>query len=188
LPVPAPPSAARERILGVATALFYKEGYRAIGVDRVIAEADVAKATFYKHFPAKDDLIAAVIEAAGAKAALWQEGLVAGRAEPLFALVEGLMSVATAPHCVGCMFQGSASEFPDIGHPGHKAALEVKRWTLRFLADQAKAQGVPQPESTAEAVFLLIEGVWASVRMFGPGAPVRHVPALVRRLCAAPQA
>ena len=59
---------ARERIIDVAGPLFYREGYRAIGVDRVIAEASVAKATFYNHFPAKDDLIVAWIEKAEASA------------------------------------------------------------------------------------------------------------------------
>ncbi|MGL5012068.1 MAG: TetR/AcrR family transcriptional regulator, partial [Paracoccaceae bacterium] len=67
----APPSA-RDRIVTTAGSLFYREGYRAIGVDRVIAEADVAKATFYRHFPSKDDLIVAWVETAekGAAAAL----------------------------------------------------------------------------------------------------------------------
>ena len=55
------PLSARDRILSVAGPLFYREGYRATGIDRVIAEADVAKATFYKHFPSKDDLITAWI-------------------------------------------------------------------------------------------------------------------------------
>jgi AcrR family transcriptional regulator len=63
-PAPEPPSA-RDRILAVAGRLFYRDGYRAIGVDRVIGEAEVAKATFYKHFPSKDDLIAGGAVAGG---------------------------------------------------------------------------------------------------------------------------
>ena len=58
----APSSAARARILDTATRLFYARGLRAIGVDTIIAESGVAKATFYKHFPAKDDLIAAYLD------------------------------------------------------------------------------------------------------------------------------
>ena len=55
-------SAARERILDTAFRLFYARGLRAVGVDTIIAESGVAKATFYRHFPAKDDLILAYLE------------------------------------------------------------------------------------------------------------------------------
>lgn len=48
---------ARERILVTAHELFYRDGIRATGIDRVIAEAGVAKLTFYRHFPSKDELV-----------------------------------------------------------------------------------------------------------------------------------
>ena len=56
------PSAARERILATAFSLFYAKGIRAVGIDLIIAESGVAKATFYKHFPAKDDLVVAYLD------------------------------------------------------------------------------------------------------------------------------
>ena len=55
-------SKARQRILETAERLFYQEGVRAVGVDRIIAEAGVAKMSLYKHFPSKDDLILAVLK------------------------------------------------------------------------------------------------------------------------------
>src|SRR5262245_37020905 len=55
-------SAARRRLLDTATRLFYAEGVHSVGIDRIIAEASVAKATFYKHFPSKDDLVRAYID------------------------------------------------------------------------------------------------------------------------------
>ena len=64
----APPAArtpaghAREKILATAFRLFYAQGFRAAGIDTIIAESGVAKATFYKYFPAKDDLILAYLE------------------------------------------------------------------------------------------------------------------------------
>ena len=57
-----PAAAARDRILAAAQRLFYQQGIRATGVDRVIAEAGVTKVTFYRHFPAKNQLIAAALE------------------------------------------------------------------------------------------------------------------------------
>ena len=53
---------ARERILETAERLFYAEGIRAVGVDRIIAEAGVAKMTLYNHFASKDDLILAALQ------------------------------------------------------------------------------------------------------------------------------
>lgn len=56
-------SAARERLLTTASRLFYTEGIRAVGVDRVMAEADVARGTFYRHFEGKDDLVRGYLDA-----------------------------------------------------------------------------------------------------------------------------
>eukprot|EP01036_Dinobryon_divergens_P021358 gene21358-29320_t len=64
-------ASARDRILAAAGPLFYRDGYRAVGVDRVITMSGVAKATFYKHFPAKDDLIIAWLDRADAQMANW---------------------------------------------------------------------------------------------------------------------
>jgi len=55
-------SGARERILEVASALFYQQGYRATGINEVIDRSGVAKATFYAHFPSKDDLCLAYLK------------------------------------------------------------------------------------------------------------------------------
>lgn len=54
-------SQARQRLLETADRLFYQDGVRAVGIDRVIAEAGVAKMTLYTHFPSKDDLILAAL-------------------------------------------------------------------------------------------------------------------------------
>ena len=57
-------TAARERIVDTASGLFYEHGTRNVGVDRVIAESAVAKATLYAHFPSKDDLVVAYLQKA----------------------------------------------------------------------------------------------------------------------------
>lgn len=180
---PAPPEtppSARERILNTAGPLFYREGYRAIGVDRVIAEAGVAKATFYKHFPSKDDLIVAWItlaEARSMQAVPPEDG-----PDPLSAYVDKMLGLARQGGCLGCAYQGTASEFADPSHPAHAAAMGVKGRVLDTLERRARNQGLSQPRLTAEAVFLFLEGVWASVRMFGVKAPLSGGETAIRRL------
>jgi AcrR family transcriptional regulator len=176
------PASARDRILDVAGPLFHREGYRAIGVDRVIAEAGVAKATFYKHFPSKDDLIVAFMERAEARylAALTPEDA----PDALTAYADAQIAQAGGPWCLGCAYQGSAAEFGDPAHPAHRAARAVKERVLATLRARARAQGVPGPEAAAERVFLLLEGVWASARMFGADAPLGQAREAVRRLIA----
>jgi AcrR family transcriptional regulator len=172
----------RDRILKVAGNLFYKEGYRAIGIDRVIAEADVAKATFYKHFPSKDDLIVAWIRQAESisKSALpAMEG-----ATPLFDYMDAMIGIAQQTWCMGCTFQGTASEFVDAAHPAHAASKQVKENVLAELEARAAAQGLLNARIVAEQMFLLLEGVWASVRMFQTEAPLSQARNAVRKLAA----
>lgn len=174
------PLPARERILQVAGGLFYRDGVRAIGVDRVIAESDVAKATFYKHFPSKDDLVVAWITQSEARATAHlppEDG-----PEPLSAYVDLMLSIAGQPRCLGCAYQGTAAEFTDPTHPAHAASIGVKTRVLETLERRARAQGLTRPRETAEAVFLFMEGVWASVRMFGAKAPLEGAKEAVRRL------
>lgn len=171
---------ARERILSVAGRLFYRDGFRAIGIDRVIAEADVAKATFYKHFPSKDDLIVAWIE--GSEAQALKTAPPADGPRPLTDYALNMIAIANRPSCLGCTYQVSAAEFSAPDHPAHRAALAVKHRVLEALTLRATAQGIATPRRAAEAVFLFLEGIWAARRMFGPDAPLDTAPQAVQAL------
>lgn len=170
----------RDKIIDVAGPLFYREGYRAIGIDRVIAEAAVAKATFYNHFPAKDDLIVAWIEKAEASANANLPP--ADGPAPLFAYADHMIDIAHMPWCMGCTYQGTAAEFKDEAHPAHASAIKIKNRTLAELELRAKNQKAKKPRKTAELVYLLLEGMWVSVRMFGGNAPIKHAKEAVRKL------
>lgn len=176
------PVSARDRIIDVAGPLFYREGYRAIGVDRVIAEAGVAKATFYKYFPAKDDLIVAWVNRA-------EERFVANLPPedgplPLIVYADQMIDIAGKVWCLGCTYQGTAAEFADPAHPAHAASMGVKRRVIDQLHIRARNQGLPDPQASAERVFLFLEGVWAATRMFGTSVPLTHAKDAIRRLIA----
>ncbi|MCB2111593.1 MAG: TetR/AcrR family transcriptional regulator [Defluviimonas sp.] len=164
------PRPARLRILEAAGPLFYREGFHAVGVDRVIAEAGVAKATFYKHFPSKDDLILACIgRAEDLTGAVMPDDT---GARPFSDYARAMLEAAGEARCLGCTFQVTVAEFSDPAHPAHAEARAAKERVLGELERRARLQRLPEPEAAAARVFLLLEGVWAAVRMFGPDAPL----------------
>jgi AcrR family transcriptional regulator len=178
----------RERILQTAERLFYRDGYHAVGVDTIIAESGVAKMSLYRHFPSKDDLIAAYLERANEQLLAWMEGLIAPHRSPrraLEAVFDGVAKLASSPECLGCAFVGAAAEFPEPDHPGHRVALEHKRAVvdrLRRLAEDASAR---DPEALAEELLLVMDGAWSAARVFGPGSHGRRAAAAARALIAA---
>ncbi len=169
---------ARERILKTAGALFYREGYRGVGIDRIIAEANVAKASFYRHFPSKEDLMLAWIAEA--------EGMMptpdTSCEKPLRDYALRMLEIAGSGTCLGCTFQVAAAEFTDDHNPVLEAARGVKKRVLKQMTELAELQGHDDPISTALSTYLVIEGVWATVRMFGPYTEISAASDALRRL------
>ncbi|MGL4236074.1 TetR/AcrR family transcriptional regulator [Tabrizicola sp.] len=172
----------RDRILKTAWRLFYENGFRAIGIDRIIAEADVAKQSFYNHFASKDELIVALLEQAAVQSAKWEAAAISGRPDPLVALVEAAVRRAGESSCFGCPFQIGASEFPDPTNIVYQAARQAKDATLHRYKAYASQQNLVDPERAASDIFLLMEGIWIAVRIFGRDAPVGHAAETARKL------
>ena len=161
---------AREQILEVAGRLFFQHGYRAIGIDLVIAEAGVAKATLYRHFPSKDDLIAAYLESMNRQFWVWFEEGVAqhpdSAQDQLVAVFYKLQTLVTSPTCWGCPFLMAVSEFPSRGHLGHQVAVANKRAVRARLLEMAEAAGAQNPSRLANQLHLMMDGAWSAARVF----------------------
>ncbi|MEM9611229.1 MAG: TetR/AcrR family transcriptional regulator [Actinomycetota bacterium] len=169
---------ARERILETAGALFYELGFAAVGIDRIIAEAGVAKATLYAHFASKDDLVAAYLERSDEAFWDWIDGSLDTDADPADTLVRILELVeeqASSPTCRGCTFQVTAAEFPDHEHPAHRIAAAHKQRALDRFEALATEAGLRDPAQLAAHLLVLMDGAWAASRMFGAHS---HVPGL----------
>lgn len=180
--------ATRERILDTAGRLFYERGYHAVGVDTIIAASGVAKMTLYRHFPSKDALITAYLERANAQVLALLDEAAARSDDPrerLRALCERVMKLANSPQCLGCVFQMSSSEFPALGHPAHRVAVQHKRAVHARLHALANEAGLRAPEQLADQLLLLIDGAWVAARMFGPGNPAGSLLAAADALIAA---
>lgn len=160
---------ARERILETAERLFYAEGIRAVGVDRIIAEAGVAKMTLYNHFPSKDDLILAALQHREAtfmdRFTAWMEEAKTGRATRLDAFFAALKRWFESPEFRGCAFINASVELADPAHPGaqfstaHK--VRFRELLKEILQETAGSAGVKQ----SDAIALLVEGAIVSAVM-----------------------
>ena len=163
---PAPAlSAARQRILETAFRLFYAHGIRGVGIDRIIAESEVAKATFYKHFPAKDDLVIAYLDRVDG---VWGEQLRAAAAaagpEPaaqLVGLFDALGTACRRDGYRGCAFINAAAENAP-GTPVHERTLAHKNAVRGWIRDLAAEAGAEEPDVLARALTLLLDGGLAS--------------------------
>ena len=140
---------AKRRILDTAADLFYRHGYHAVGVDQVVEQAGVAKTTLYRHFESKDDLIVAYLEDANATFWAWFDGaLDPARPNPWTSWSGSSKPLARWPParaCLGCAFQVTAAEFPELDHPGHTTALAHKQAVRRRLRDLAAAADADGP-------------------------------------------
>jgi len=104
----------RDRLLETARRLFYTEGIHTVPVDRLVTEANVTRATFYRHFPAKEDLVEAYLRATDAElreavAAALDKG---SPQEAAAALLELIGEVACAAGFRGCHFINAVSTRP----------------------------------------------------------------------------
>ncbi len=164
-------NSAREKIIATAGRLFFQHGYRAIGIDLVIAEAEVAKATLYRHFPSKDDLIVAYLEETNQQFWAWfEEGINQhpdSARDGLIAVFYRLQTMVTTPTCWGCPFLMASVEFPEVGHPAHRVALANKRSVTARLLELCQQMGAANPSRLANQLHLMMDGAFAAVRMFG---------------------
>ncbi|MBB5083466.1 TetR/AcrR family transcriptional regulator [Nonomuraea endophytica] len=153
-------SPARQRILDTATRLFYTEGVRAVGIDRIIAEAGVAKATFYHHFPAKDELVTAYVEDQGQRQRALADELPEGPGrERLLTLFERMGEFGSLPGYRGCPFINAAAEYPDRSHPVRKAVAAFREWFRDLMLSLLKDARHPTPEETADILMIVRDGV-----------------------------
>lgn len=159
---PEPP--AKLRILKAATQLFAAEGIRAVGVDRLIQQSSVTKATFYKHFGSKNRLISDYLASASLDALDALDARIAGHSDGRAALSAIADEVRDALHSDdfrGSLFVNAAAEFPDPRDParqviaGHHEAI-ADRFT-RLL----KQIEHPLPGEAADELMLAYVGAFA---------------------------
>ncbi|MFJ6897478.1 TetR/AcrR family transcriptional regulator [Streptomyces hokutonensis] len=153
----APP---RERILATASRLFYAEGIHAVGMDRIVTEAETTRATLYRHFLGKEQLVQAYIKLADARIRELADAAVATMSpgEALQAMVSGLGDQLCSPGFRGCPFINAAVEYPDPANPVSQAIAEHRNWYRSLLTRLLVDAGASEPDATAGTLMLLRDG------------------------------
>lgn len=158
-----PKSKARERILATAYGLFSHQGIRAVGVDTIVARAGVARMTFYRHFPSKDDLVLAFLDR---REQLWThewlEGEVLRRAvtpaQRLLAIFEVFDEWFQRSDSEGCSFINVLLEVAEPASPVRQATASYLAHIRRFIRGLAEDAGISQPEEFARKWHILMKG------------------------------
>jgi AcrR family transcriptional regulator len=176
----------RDRILETASALFYRRGVRAVGVDLVVETAGVAKTSLYRHFRTKDDLIAAFLHREDED--FWKcwdnatEGHGSDADAELDAQLKWIGERVSRPNYRGCPQLNVAAEFPDLDHPARAVAAAHKRELLRRLRDLAERLRAKRPDELAAQLSLLINGAFVSSQVFSAGEATPVLLAMSRAL------
>jgi AcrR family transcriptional regulator len=177
------PTATRQRLIDAAMKRFYRDGFRNVGIDQILADVGISKTAFYKHFECKDDLMLAVLE----RQNVWLQNTfremiekrggdsAVGQLRALFDVVE---TIIESDDFQGCIFINAAMEFPLMHEPAHVAAAGNRRAIeeiIRRIADQA---GAPDPRVLAQELCLIMEGAYVTRQVTGN----RQTMAIARRV------
>jgi AcrR family transcriptional regulator len=174
-------SSRRDHLVETAQRLFAEGGYHATGIDKVLAEAGVAKMTLYKHFKSKDELILAALRRRDETFRNWFMREVERRTPSprarLLAVFDVLDDWFGSPRFNGCMFINAASEYGGSEHPIHAAACEHKRLLCAYLAELARAAGAQAADDLARQLLLLVEGATVTAQIECAAGAARHARA-----------
>jgi AcrR family transcriptional regulator len=176
---------ARQRVLDAASELFYQRGIRASGTNAIIAHAGVSKATFFRHFPSKNDLVVAWLEQPARR---WFDRIQAdleSTTEPkekLLAFFDLLGGWFAEDDFRGCPFQNAAAETPEADHPVRQAAHGHVREIEHFFRQTAAAARLAHPDRIAQELTTLALGAIATAVAVGSPAGAKIAGAAAERL------
>ncbi len=162
MPEPEISSPKRDHLMATAWRLFYRDGFRAVGIDLLLAESGVAKMTLYNHFASKEELIVALLEKRDRelRASIAAAVGAAGKSptKRLLAVFDWLEVWFGSADFNGCVFIRALSEYPEASHPIHRTAWRHKEAVKEMLTELCAAAEARNPAGLADTLSLLIDG------------------------------
>lgn len=154
----------RERIIETASDLFYNQGYNQTGINQIIDEADVAKASMYQHFRSKEDIAVAYLVARHAKWMGKLEDYVSKKKNPTDKVIEVfgyLLEWLTAVNYRGCGWQNIITDLPVDHNKIKDQAIfhknELRSWVQEQLMEE-ETFTTKEAKDFGDQVIILVEG------------------------------
>jgi AcrR family transcriptional regulator len=179
---------ARLQLIDTALDLFDRHGFHAVGIDKILSAAGLAKMTLYHHFPSKEALIVAVLEKRDTAFRETFLAAIAGAADgraQLYAMFDALEAWTRDPAFKGSLFDKAAAEYGEKDHPVKKAVLAHKGWLFGEVRRAAAATGASDPVKLAAELFLLMEGAVLAAAVTGDRTAARRAKAAAETLITA---
>ena len=184
---------AAERIMDVASELFYKQGYRATGINEVIKKSGVAKATFYSHFPTKDDLCKVYLKGLSDNELAYMDSYMAaakGIENRFYSIIQSLGPWLIDTEFRGCGFINMASEIPDstspLRNPGknlyNKIRSRVEELSQELIDSDAKKYGHLDMKVLSNDYMVAFAGAVALAELYHDIWPLEHAVKTVKSL------
>ncbi|GCD94555.1 TetR/AcrR family transcriptional regulator [Embleya hyalina] len=179
------PVKARDRLLATAEELFYAEGIRAVGIERILAESGVGRASLYRHFPSKDDLVVAVLEARDRRWRAWLAERVEALGGGPSAVFDALAERFARNDFRGCAFINTMVESADPDGSAHRVAADHKERVVAYLEQLLTAARVSEPDLLAREFALLVDGAIVTALRERTPAPAVRARRIAQALLAA---
>ena len=158
-------SEARSRLLTTATRIFYADGIHSVGIDRIVEEAQVTRATLYRHFKGKEELVLAYLDEAdrGLRAqAVAAQADEESAADKIRAVCRTITEGIQSPGFRGCAFLNAVAEYPDPNHPVHRAVLAHRQWFQETVTELLAQTNDAPAEAAGRHLVMLRDGAMAS--------------------------
>jgi AcrR family transcriptional regulator len=162
----------RDRLLSTAARLFYGEGIHTVPVDRLVTEAGVTRATFYRHFPAKEDLVAAYLQAMDQKIRAGIEAATKGKSteDAVHAILDFFGEQTCGNGFRGCAFINAAAEYSNPRDPVRVAVAAHRAWFRDTVSHYVAELGLPDHEYVVATLVLLRDGAMQAGELDDPDA------------------
>ena len=162
----------REKLTASAIRRFYRDGFRSVGLDQILADVGISKTAFYKHFASKEDLMLAVLEMQNCwlqdafRTMVRERGGETAMGQ-LRALMDVVETIIESDDYQGCMFVNVAMEFPLPHEPAHQLACKNKRAIEEIVESLAAEAGADCAVKLAQELCLIMEGAYVTRQVSG---------------------
>jgi AcrR family transcriptional regulator len=180
----------RQRLIEAAIRRFYRDGFRSVGIDEILADVGISKTAFYKHFECKEDLMLAALEMQNTWLQNTFRDMIAQRGGPtaigqLHATLDVVELITASDEFQGCIFVNVAMEFPLQHEPAHVLASQNKRAVEELLFTLAVRAKATEPRALAQELCLVMEGAYVTRHVTGDKTTIDIARRIAKQVIAA---